>query len=191
MVNNAFAELVEEAGILTRGGSEIEQNKYVGPDSTIIRFLTGKDADFSAYFNKIDEDKIINKSLKEKLIDNHKSPAKKRKIFSQLPFQQVFRFCNTFEKLTKDLDFNMTFETNELKKKLYTTLPEFLIIRVTFDKLHLYVPNFIPGPERQVKINDSIEKSFTQSFDCWTTDRKVVNTGFGYQLDVKIFHKGN
>ena len=32
--------------------------------------------------------------------------------------------------------------------------------------------------------NDSIKNSFTLSFDSWTTDRKIVNTGFEYQVDI-------
>ena len=32
--------------------------------------------------------------------------------------------------------------------------------------------------------NDSIKNSFTLSFDSWTTDRKIVNTGLEYQVDI-------
>ena len=32
--------------------------------------------------------------------------------------------------------------------------------------------------------NESIEKDFTLAFDSWTTDRKTVDTGREYQLDI-------
>ena len=33
-------------------------------------------------------------------------------------------------------------------------------------------------------INDSIENSFTLSFDFWSTDKKIVHTQLEYQVDV-------
>ena len=32
--------------------------------------------------------------------------------------------------------------------------------------------------------NDSMKNSFTVTFDSWTTDRRTVNTGSDYQLDI-------
>ena len=37
LVNNAFADTIHDAGITTSAGVEIEQSKYVGPISTIMR----------------------------------------------------------------------------------------------------------------------------------------------------------
>ena len=42
LVNNAFAYTIHDARISTSAGVEIEQNKYVGPISTIIRLVTQK-----------------------------------------------------------------------------------------------------------------------------------------------------
>ena len=71
---------------------------------------------------------------------------------------------------------------------VYSTLAEAAIINITFNSWHLFVPNFNPSPETHVKINESIKKSFTLSFESWTTDRKVVNTGVNTgpenQLDI-------
>ena len=73
---------------------------------------------------------------------------------------------------------------------VYTTLPEAIIIIVTFNNLYLYITNFIPGPETQVKFNESVN-SFTPSFFSWTTDRKVVNTGLECQLEKTSLEKVN
>ena len=55
LVNNAFAFCFKEATLALTGGSEIEQNKYVGPISTIMRVLTSKDGDLISYFDKNDD----------------------------------------------------------------------------------------------------------------------------------------
>ena len=68
LVNNAFAYCVKEATLAFTGGSEIEQYKYVGPISTIMRVLTSKDGDLLSYFDKIDEAQINDTSLKQILI---------------------------------------------------------------------------------------------------------------------------
>ena len=68
LVNNAFAYTIHDARISTSTGVEIEQNKYVGPISTIMRLVTEKNGDLSTYFDIIDEseDGIKNSSLKNK-----------------------------------------------------------------------------------------------------------------------------
>ena len=42
LVNNAFAYTIHDARVSTSSGVEIEQNKYVGPISTIMRWLHRK-----------------------------------------------------------------------------------------------------------------------------------------------------
>ena len=55
LVNNAFAYTVHDARISSSSGVENEQNKFVGPISTIMRLVTQKDGDLSTYFDIIDE----------------------------------------------------------------------------------------------------------------------------------------
>ena len=73
LVNNGFAYTIHDARISSSAGVEIEQNKYVGPISTIMRLVTQKDGYLSTYFDIINEseDGINNSSLKQFLIDNH------------------------------------------------------------------------------------------------------------------------
>ena len=47
LVNNAFVYTIHVARISTSAGVEIEQNKYVGPVSTIMRLVTQKDVELS------------------------------------------------------------------------------------------------------------------------------------------------
>ena len=73
LLDNAFAYTIHDARISTSAGVEIEQNKFVGPVSTIMRPVTQKDGDLSTYFDTIDEseNQINNSSLKQILINNH------------------------------------------------------------------------------------------------------------------------
>ena len=48
----------------------------------------------------------------------------------------------------------------------------------------LFVPILIPDPQRQIMFNDSVQNSFTLSFDSWTSGRKTVDTQLEYQVDI-------
>ena len=71
-----------------------------------------------------------------------------------------------------------------MQKIVYTTLPQDTITTVTFDKLHLFLPKFMPRPNTQFLFNESIKKSFPLPFDSWTTDRQVISAGSEDQLDI-------
>ena len=81
MVNNAFAYAFSIATVNTPRGEEIEQNKYVGHVSTIMRLLKSKDGDLLSYFDKIDESQNgIEGSPLNKILDNHEVAANRGKV---------------------------------------------------------------------------------------------------------------
>ena len=57
-VNIGLSYIFEEGRLSTSSGTEIENNKYLGPASMILRLSTQKDGDFSAYFDEIDEREV-------------------------------------------------------------------------------------------------------------------------------------
>ena len=59
LINNALVYCFKEARMSTTRGSDLEQNKYVGQFSTIMRLLTSKDSDFSSCFDKSGESSMI------------------------------------------------------------------------------------------------------------------------------------
>ena len=75
LTNNAFAYCFKETRLGVTSGSDLEHNKYVGQNSTIMRVLTSKDADLLSQFDNINEDNsdadFNSTSLKKMLIDNH------------------------------------------------------------------------------------------------------------------------
>ena len=101
LINNAFAFCFSQATLSTTGGMDIEDIKYVGQVSTIMRLLTSKDADLSSYFDKNGESVIDNNNpLKQILINNHTVDANKGRVKGHLALENIFGFCKTFKKIT-------------------------------------------------------------------------------------------
>ena len=185
LVNNVFAYVIHDARISSAAGVEIEQNKYVGPISTIMRLVTQKEGDLSTYFDIIDESEgeINNTSLKKILIDNH-TAANRGLIRGQLPLEYIFGFARSFKKITKGLGFELDLRTSNRKQDiLYTTLGD-NDVNVIINSINLFIPQIIPSPETQVYFNEAISKTFTLSYESWTTDRKNVDTAREFQLDL-------
>ena len=126
-----------------------------------------------SYFDRIDESQngVKGSSLSQILEDNHEEVANRRKIKEYLPLEHIFRFCKTFKKITKNLEFHLTHKTVDFRDLIYTKIGVDIIIIINC--LYLYVPIFIPNLETQRKFNESIRNSFTPTFDSWTTDRKT------------------
>ena len=184
LVNNALAYVFQEGS--TAAGVEIEHNKNLGNVSTIMRLLTQKDGDLSSYFDKNNEagDGINDSTLKHLLIDSHDNDDNKSKIRANLPLEHIFGFCKTFKKITKGLGFELQLKTsNEKNNILYTTFGG-NDVDVTINSIYLYIPSLVPSAEQQQMFNEAIRENFTLSFDAWVTDRKPVNTGNEYQLDI-------
>ena len=187
LVNNAFAYCFKEATLSITVGSEIEQNKYVGPILTKMRVITSKDGDLMSYFDKIDETEVNNNNntLHHLLISNHTgvaNEANKGKIVGQLPLEHIFGFCKTFKKITKGLGFQLTLKTADLQDILYTTIGD--AINVTINSLYLFVPTLIPDAATQSMFNNSIKDNFKISFDSLTSERKVVDIDLEYRIDI-------
>ena len=123
LINNAFAYCFTQATLSTTRGMDLEDIKYVGQVSTIMRMLTSKDNDLSSYFDKNGEAVINNDNpLKKMLNNNHAVEANKGKIKGHLALEHIFGFCKTFKKITKNLDFHLKFKMNDLQDIVFTTI---------------------------------------------------------------------
>ena len=183
LINNAFAYCFTQATLSTTGGMDLEDIKYVGQISTIMRLLTSKDSDLSSYFDKNGESVIDdNNPLKKILINNHDVDANKGNIKGHLALEHIFGFCKTFKKITKNLGFHLKFKMNDLQDIIFTTIAD--DINVTINSLYLYVPKLIPSTTTQVMFNESIMNNYTITFDSWYTERKVSNDGRELQVDI-------
>ena len=53
----------------------------------------------------------------------------------------------------------------------------------------MFVPQIIPSPETQYIINEAISKTFSLSYESWTTDRKPVDTAKEFRIDLSSASK--
>ena len=97
-VNNAFTFTNHDARISTSAGTEIEQNKLLGPLSRILTLITQKKR-MTTYSDKIDEneDGINSSSVKQRVINKH-TETNRGITKKHLPRDYVFGFCRSFKK---------------------------------------------------------------------------------------------
>ena len=185
LVNNGFAFCFKEALLSTTTGSDIEINNFCGQVSAIMRSISNKDGDLLSQFDNIKENDIpilerladlppqIRDSPHQKMLINNHADANKGKIKGYLFLEDIFGFCKTFKKVTKNLGFHLTFKTNDLQNIIYSSMAD--DINVTINNLYLYVPNLIPNVETQVMFNEATQNNYKISFDEWYTERRIIS----------------
>ena len=118
--------------------------------------------------------------IKKMLIDNHTN-ANKGTIKRYLYLEDIFGFCNTFKKVTKNLGFHLSFKRNDLQDIIYTSMTDDII--VTINNLYLYVPNLTPSVETQVMFTEATPNNYKISYDEWFTERQIISDTIT-QLDI-------
>ena len=185
LVNNGYAFCFTEARLSTTIGSDFEHKKFCGQISTIMKVISNKDDDLISQFGNINKNdiplieiltdlppQIISTPHQKMLIDNHLD-ANKSKIKGYLYLEEIFGFCKTFKKVTKNLGFHIMFKTANLQDILYTAMAD--DINVTINSLYLYIPNLIPSVETQLMFNEATQKNYKISFDEWYTERRIIS----------------
>ena len=97
----------------------------------------------------------------------------KGKIKGQLLLENIFRFCKSFKKITKNLGFHIIFRTADLQDIIFTSIGD--NINVTINSLYFFVPTFTPNTETQLMFNESIQNNCRIFFDDWFNKRRVVS----------------
>ena len=72
------------------------------------------------------------------LINNH-TDASKAKIEGYLYLEDIFGFCKSFKKVTKNLRFHIISKTVNFQNIIYTSVAD--DINETINSLYLFVPN--------------------------------------------------
>ena len=185
LVNNGFAFCFKEARLSTSLGSDIEINKICGQLSTIMRAISSKDGDLISEFDNINENDIpilnrladlpvqIRDTLHQKMLINNHTDANRGKIKGYLYLEDIFGFCKTFKKVTKNLGFHLQFKKNDLQEIIYISMTD--DIDVTINNLYLYVPNLIPSVETQLMFNEATQNNYKISYYEWFTERRIIS----------------
>ena len=158
-----------------------------------MRAISNKDGDLLSQFDNIIEIDIsvlkrladlpvqIRETPHQKMLINNHTDANKGKIKGYLYLEDIFGFCKTFRKVTKNLVFHLTFKTNDLQDIIYTSMTD--DINVTNNNLYLYVPNLLPSVETQVMFNEATQNKYKISYDEWFTERRIISDTIT-QLDI-------
>ena len=170
LVNSGFAFAFKEARLTTSLGSDIEINKFCGQVSTIMRAISIKYGDLKSQFDNINENdfpvlerladlppQILSTPHQKMLINNH-TDANKGKIKGYLYLEDIFGFCKTCKKVTKNLGLHLTFKTIDLQNIIYSSMAD--DINVTINYLYLCVPTLIPSVETQVMFNEATQINY-------------------------------
>ena len=193
LVNNGFAFCSIEARLTTSIGGDFEINKFCGQISAIMRAISNKDGDLLSQFDNINENDIpilnrladlpaqIQSTPHQKMFINNHTDANRGKIKGCLYLEDNFGFCKTFEKVTKNLGFHLTFKTNDLQDIIYRSMTD--DINVTINNLYIYVPNSTPSVETQVMFNEATQNNYKISYDEWFTERRIISDTIT-QLDI-------
>ena len=165
--NNAFAFCFKEARLSTNIGSDIEYNKFCGQVSTIMKLTSNKNDDILSQFGNNNENDFpilerladfspqIRDTLQQKVEINNHTDVNKGARKGYLFLEDIFGFCKSFEKVTKNLGFHFMLKTNNLEVIIYTSVAD--DINVTFNNLYLYIPNLIPSVETQLIFNEATQ----------------------------------
>ena len=96
--------------------------------------LTSKDGVLLSNFDEIVETAAEkeNTSLKHLLMNNHDVAVNKSKSKRHLPLEHFSGFCKTFKKISKQLEFQLTFKIADLQDISYTTVGD--DFKLSFDK---------------------------------------------------------
>ena len=185
MVNNAFPFRFKEARLSTTIGSDIKHTKFCGQVSTIMKVISNKDGDLLSQVDNINENGIpiperilnlppqIRDTPHQKMLINNHTDANKGKIKGYLYSEDVFGFCKSFKKLSKNLGFHLMLKTIDLQDIIYTSMND--DTNVTFNNLYLFIPNLLPSVETQLKFNEAIQNIDKISFDEYYTERQVIS----------------
>ena len=91
------------------------------------------------------------------LINNH-TDANKGKIKGYFYLEDIFGFCKSLKKVTKNLGFHLMLKTNNLQDFIHSSMGD--DINVTICIFYLYIPNLLQPVEVQLMFNEATQNSY-------------------------------
>ena len=150
-----------------------------------MRIISNKDNDLLSQFGKIIENDIpllerladlppqIRSTPHQKMLTDNHTDANKGKTKEYLYLEDIFGFCKTFKKVTKNLGFHLMLKTNNLQDIIFSSMVD--DINVTINNLYLFIPNLIPSVETQLMFSEAPQNNYRISFDEWYTERRTIS----------------
>ena len=150
-----------------------------------MKVISYKDGDLLSQFDNINENDIpllgrladlpvqIKDTPHQKMLINNHSDDNRGKIKGFLYLEDMFGFCKSFKKVTKNLGFHLMLKTNNLQDIIYSSMED--DINVTINNLYLFIPNLLSSVETQLMFNEATQNNYKISFDEWYTERRLVS----------------
>ena len=147
--------------------------------------ISNKDGDLLCQFDNIIDIDIpilsriahlptqLQSTLHQNLLLNNHTDANKGKTKGYLFLEDIFGFCTSFRKVTKNLGFHLMFKTNDSQDIFYTAIAD--EINVTIIYLYLFVPNLIPSVETQLMFNEATQNNYKIAYDEYYTERRIIS----------------
>ena len=184
LLNNGFAFCFKEAPLSTTLGSDMEHYKFCGPVFTIMKVISSEGGDLLSQNDNINENDIpvlerladlphqFQSTTHQKMLINNHTDANQGNINGYLYLEDIFGFCKSFKKETKNLGFHLLFKTANFQDIIYTSMGH--DINVTINNLYLYILNLNPSVETQLMFNEATQKNYEISYEAWYTERRVI-----------------
>ena len=112
-----------------------------------MRLITSKDEDLLPSSDEMTKNIVIITSLIQIVIKNLDLEINKGKTKWELPLEHVFGFCKTFEKISKNLGFQLTFKTANLQDKIYKILGD--DIKLAINNITFFLPYLFQMPKHK------------------------------------------
>ena len=106
------------------------------------------------------------------LIKNH-TDANKREIKGYSYLEDIFGFCKSFKKLTKNLCFHLMLKIADLRDIIYKSMTN--DISVTNNNWYIFKTILIPSVETQIMFNGDTQNNHMISCDGYFTERRVIS----------------
>ena len=87
--------------------------------------------------------------------------------------EEIFGFCKSFKKVTKNLGFHLVLKTADLQNIIYTSMTD--DINVTIKNLYLFIPNLKRSVGTQLMFNEAPQDICKISYDDYFTERQVIS----------------
>ena len=107
------------------------------------------------------------------MLKNNHTDANKGEIKGYLYLEEIFGFCKTLKRVTKNLGFQLILNTTDLQDIINTSMSH--DINVTINKLHLFISKKIPSVETQLVFNEATQNNYKISFDEYFTESLVIS----------------
>ena len=183
LVNNGGLFLFSQVLIKTSSKKSIESIEHFPIMATMYKMLSSQKEELSTYFSKDTTDDATSAgfiSRRNRLIND--VTDNKGYIYLQIPLKDMFGYCNTQDKITYGLGYEITLFRNHNDNVIYRTTAD--EAKISIIELSILVPHYTPSEPSQLFISDLMLKKepINQYYVERSSYSKPVTTNSNFQF---------